>query len=173
MIFLSGVSLYESKSILFQEWIALGGARLIVVNPRKDYTAAFAEQRGGIHLQLIPGTDTVLNNSIACEVLENGWEDSDFIRDRTVSEAELGQETSWRRKMFGATFEQYKEFILGDDRYRPENAEKITGVPAEKIRAAARLLAEIEDELGRALPLATLVEVSTIRGLARALRNDG
>ena len=141
VIFLSGVSLYESKSILFQDWIAQGGARLIVVNPRKDYTAAFAEQRGGIHLQLVPGTDTVLNNSIARVVLENGWEDTDFIRERTVSEAELAQETTWRRKMFGATFGQYRDFILADDTYRPEKAEQITGVPADKIRDAARLLA--------------------------------
>lgn len=140
VIFLSGVSLYESKSILFQEWIAQGGAKLVVVNPRKDYTAAFAEQRGGMHLQLTPGTDTVLNNSIARVILENGWEDTDFIRDRTVSESELGQETSWRRKMFGAIFQQYKDFILADDTYRPENAEKITGVPAGKVRDAARLL---------------------------------
>ena len=140
VIFLSGVSLYESKSILFQEWVAAGGAKLIVVNPRKDYTAAFAEQRGGIHLQLTPGTDTVLNNSIARVILENGWEDSDFIRERTVSEAELGQETGWRRKMFGATFRQYKEFILADITYKPENAAAITGVPAEKIQDAARLL---------------------------------
>jgi len=142
VIYLSGVSLYESKSILFQEWIAQGGATLVVVNPRKDYTAAFAVQRGGIHLQLEPGTDTVLNNSIARVIMENGWEDSDFIRERTVNESELGQETSWRRKMFGATFQQYKDFIMADDVYRPENAERITKVPAEQIREAARVLAE-------------------------------
>ena len=142
VIFLSGVSLYESKSILFQEWIAQGGARLVVVNPRKDYTAAFAVQRGGIHLQLEPGTDTVLNNSIARVIMENGWEDSEFIRDRTVSESELGEESSWRRKMFGATFQQYRNFIMADDVYLPENAEKITKVPADKIREAAKMLAE-------------------------------
>ena len=142
VIFLSGVSLYESKSILFQEWISQGGAKLVVVNPRKDYTAAFAVQRGGIHLQLEPGTDSVLNNSIARVIIENGWEDSDFIRDRTVSESELGQETSWRRKMFGSTFEQYRDFIMSDDVYQPENASVITKVPAQQIRDAARMLAE-------------------------------
>ena len=142
VIFVSGVSLYESKSVLFQEWVAAGGATLIVVNPRKDYTAAFAEQRGGLHLQLIPGTDTVLNNSIARVILENGWEDTDFIGLRTASEDDMGQETFWRRKMFGLTFEQYKDFILGDDTYIPESAEKITGVPAVNIRQAAEKLAK-------------------------------
>ena len=47
---------------MFQEWIFKGGAKLVVVNPRRDYTAAYAEERGGLHLQLIPGTDTVLNS---------------------------------------------------------------------------------------------------------------
>ncbi|MFQ6029684.1 MAG: molybdopterin-dependent oxidoreductase, partial [Dehalococcoidia bacterium] len=155
VIFLSGVSLYESKSILFQEWIAPGGATLIVVNPRKDYTAAFAEARGGLHLQLIPGTDTVLNNSIARVILENGWEDAEFIRQRTASEADIAQETSWRRQMFGLPFDQYKQFILGDDTYRPEQAEQITGVPAAKIRQAAELLAKPRD--GGVRPLTSLM----------------
>ena len=54
-----GVTLYETKSILFQEWVQPGGAKLVVINPRRDFTAAYAEANGGIHLQLIPGTDTV------------------------------------------------------------------------------------------------------------------
>ena len=60
VIFVSGVSLYDAKTILFLDWIKPGGAKLIVVNPRKDVTASYAEKFGGMHLQLIPGTDTVL-----------------------------------------------------------------------------------------------------------------
>ena len=141
VILVSGVSLYESKSILFQDWVAAGGATLIVINPRKDFTAAFAESRGGLHLQLIPGTDTVLNNSIARVILENGWMDSKFIRDRTVTVEELSEESFWRRKMFGMTFEQYNEFIFADETYIPENAATITGVPADQIRRAAEIMA--------------------------------
>jgi arsenite oxidase large subunit len=146
VIYLSGVTLYETKSILFQEWIAKGGAKLIVVNPRRDYTAAFAESRGGLHLQLIPGTDTVLNNAVARVVIENGWEDQEFINSRTVNADELAGETSWRRVMFGMTFDGYKEFLLADDRYTPENAAKITGVPADKIRQAAEMMAKPKAE---------------------------
>ncbi len=142
VIYVSGVSWYETKTIMFQEWVAPGGAKLIVVNPRRDFTAAFAEKRGGLHLQVVPGTDTVLNNAIARVILENGWEDQDFIRQRTATAEDLAQETGWRRKMFGMTFEQYRDFILADDTYRPENAEKITGVPADKIRKAAELMAK-------------------------------
>ena len=149
VIYLSGVSLYETKSILFQEWISKGGATLIVVNPRRDYTAAYAEQFGGLHLQLTPGTDTVLNNSIARVVLDNGWEDSDFIRERTADAGEVAQESGWRRQMFGTDFDGYKQFIMGDDTYTPENAEKITGVPADKIRMAAEMLAGPKEDGSR------------------------
>ena len=33
VIYVSGVSLYETKTIMFQEWVHPGGAKLIVVNP--------------------------------------------------------------------------------------------------------------------------------------------
>ena len=141
VILLSGVTLYETKSILFQEWVSKGGATLVVINPRRDYTAAYADNFGGLHLQLIPGTDAVLHNAIARVILDNGWEDSDCIRERTATQEDLGLESGWRRPMFGTTFEQYKTFIQADDTYLPENAELITGVPADSIRRAAELLA--------------------------------
>ena len=141
VIYVSGVTLYETKTILFQEWVQPGGAKLVVVNPRRDFTAAYAEANGGIHLQLIPGTDTLLNNAIARVIIENGWQDSEFIDQRTVSDTELAQETSWRRRMFGKTYQQYRDFILSDNSHIQENAAPITGVPADQIRAAAELLA--------------------------------
>ncbi len=141
VIFVSGATLYETKSILFNEWVAPGGATLIVVNPRRDYTAAYAEANGGLHLQLVPGTDTVLNNAIAREIIDNGWEDRDFIAGRTASDSDLANENGWRRRMFGATFDGYKSFLLADDAYTVASAERITGVPASKIRQAAEIMA--------------------------------
>ena len=142
VIFVSGATLYETKTIMFQEWVSPGGATLIVVNPRKDFTAAYAEARDGLHLQVVPGTDTVLNNSIARVIVENGWEDVGFIQSRTGTDADLQQESGWRREMFGTTFDGYKAFLLNDDDYTPENAETITGVPATKIRQAAEIMAK-------------------------------
>ena len=141
VIFVSGVSLYDAKTILFLDWIKPGGAKLIVVNPRKDVTAAYAEKWGGLHLQLIPGTDTVLQNAIARHIVENGWEDADFIAQRTASRAEIDQETSFRRQLFGMTYEEFRDFLLADDTYTLENAAAITGVPASKLAAAAEMMA--------------------------------
>ena len=141
VIFISGTTLYETKSILFNEWVAPGQATLIVVNPRRDYTAAYAESRGGLHLQVNPGTDTVLNNAIAREIIRRRWEDADFIAERTVSDADLAEESGWRRNMFGMTFQAYKDFLFGDDTYTVASAERITGVLSQKIRRAAELMA--------------------------------
>ena len=142
VIFMQGVEPYETKTILFGDWIRAGGAKIVFVNPRRTFTAEYAEKHGGVFLQVTPGTDSVLNNALARYVIEQGWHDAEFIEGRTVSAAELAQESGWRRKMFGQTFAQYREWLLGDDTYTLANAEKVTGVSVAKMRAAAALLAE-------------------------------
>ena len=142
VIMVSGSDPYENHTILFTEWIAPGGAKIIQVNPRKSPTAAYAERTGGLHLQLTPGTDSVLNNAIARYIVEKGWEDREFITRYTVTDEDLAKETSWRRKRYGGPFEAYKAFLLADDAYTIENAAKITGVPAEKLILAAEMLAK-------------------------------
>ncbi len=42
--------------------------------------------------------------------------------------------------MFKTTFQQYRDFIMADNIYLPENAEKITKVPTNQIRQAAKML---------------------------------
>lgn len=141
VIFVSGVSLYDAKSILFQDWVAPGGAKLIVVNPRRDLTAAYAIENGGLHLQVVPGTDTVLHNAIARVMIENGWEDRAFIESRTASQADIDQEEGRFVEAFGRTYDDYRAFILAKDEHRVERASAITGVPVESIRRAAEMLA--------------------------------
>jgi len=142
VLFVSGVSLYEARGVLFSQWVA-GGPTLIVVNPRRDETAEYALENGGMHLQVTPGTDALLHNAIAFAILENGWQDDYFIEGQTVDDDELAieGEQSARRRRFGRTFEAFREFILGNDEHAPERAAAVTGVPAEDIRRAAELLA--------------------------------
>ena len=142
VIYISGVDPYENQTILFTEWIAPGGAKIVFVNPRKSPTAAYAERTGGIHLQVWPGTDSVLNNAISRYIIEQGWEDTEFIKRRTATREDIAKEKkSWRRHRFGMTFDEYKAFLLGDDAYTVENAAKTTHIPAEKIIRAAEMLA--------------------------------
>lgn len=142
VIMISGSCPYENHTILFTEWMAPGGAKIIQVNPRKSPTAAYAERTGGLHLQLTPGTDSVLNNAIARYIVEQGWEDSEFIERYTVVDADMEKESSWRRKRFGGKFADYKAFLLADDVYTMDSAAEITGVPKEKLILAAEMLAK-------------------------------
>lgn len=141
VLVVSGVSLYDTKSILFQQWVEPRGGTLIVINPRRDLTADYAVKHGGLHLQLIPGTDTVLNNAIARVIVERGWQDQEFIDEWTASAGELGEESSERRLDHGLVFSEYAAFLLADEACSLEQAERITGVPRKDIERAAELMA--------------------------------
>ncbi|MBI3828835.1 MAG: formate dehydrogenase subunit alpha [Planctomycetes bacterium] len=92
------------------------GMKLIVIDPRKIELTRYA----AVHLQLKPGTNVALFNALANAILAEGLENKDYIQAHTEN--------------FGAWLEAVKK-------YTPEAAEAITGVPAEKIRQAARLYA--------------------------------
>lgn len=94
----------------------LKGAKLIVIDPRKTELTKYA----AVHLQLHPGTNVALLNSIACAIVDEGLCDESFIRDR-VDEAG-----------------EYKLFISG---FQPDIMAGVCGVSAEDIRKAARLIA--------------------------------
>ena len=145
VIFMSGFDPYENHTILFTEWIAPGGAKIIFVNPRKSPTAVHAERNDGLHLQVQPNTDTVLNNAIQRYIIEQGWEDAEWISRMTASTEEIMMEKpgkGWRRRTFGQNFEDHKAWLLSDDQYTLENAEKVTWVPKEKIIRAAEMMAK-------------------------------
>ncbi len=89
------------------------GATLVVADPRKIWLTKLAKR----HLQLRPGTDVWLLNAIMHVILEEGLEDRAYIAAHTEG------------------FDAVREIVA---RYRPDEAERVTGVPAEDIRATAR-----------------------------------
>ena len=92
------------------------GAKLIVADPRKIDLTDFAV----LHLRHQPGTDIALINGLMNIILANGWEDKDYIEQRTEG------------------FEDFKAVV---DEYPPEKAAEITGVPVEQLLQAAEILA--------------------------------
>ena len=90
------------------------GARLIVIDPRETPTARTAD----LWLPVRPGTDIAVLNAMLRQVIHDGLADEAYIAARTVG---------WEGVR--ATVEPYT----------PEMAERIAGVPAERIVAAARL----------------------------------
>jgi len=142
-LFIIGSDPYETKTVAFTQWIAPGGATIVHMDPRKTFTSSYAEKHGGVHLQVIPGTDAWAIGAISRYVLEQGWEDSEFIRDHvTQSREELEAESGFRRRLHGRTPEEFQGETLGNPDLTLEAASEITGVPVEKLRRAAEILAQ-------------------------------
>jgi len=98
--------------------VALGaGAKLIVVDPRLTRAAA----RADVWLPLRPGTDTALALGMAWVIIHDELYDRQFVEQYTHG---------------------WEAFVERVNAYPPEEVAKITWVPAEKIREAARLFAE-------------------------------
>jgi arsenite oxidase large subunit len=140
VLFIAGSDPYETKTVRFTTWQVPGGAKIIYVDPRKTFTANYAENHGGLHLQILPGTDTALYSAIAREIIDNGWEDTDFVNDHIASRAELDQEGKWRRVQFGRSFDEYRQYLFSKEDFTLQGAERETGVPADKIRRAAEMM---------------------------------
>jgi len=140
VLFIAGSDPYETKTVRFTTWQQPGGATIIYVDPRKTFTAVYAEKQGGLHLQLLPGTDTALYGAIAREIVSNGWEDADFIRDHMASADEITAEGKWRRVRFGLSFDEYKDYLMSNTDFGPDGVEAATGVPYDKIKAAAEIM---------------------------------
>ncbi|MBU0699981.1 formate dehydrogenase subunit alpha [bacterium] len=92
------------------------GAKLIVVDPRQIELTDISH----LHLQQKPGTDVAWMNAMMNVILSEGLHDQGFIKDRC---------------------EGFEEFKTTVEKYTPEYVEGICGIPAEKIREAARIYA--------------------------------
>jgi len=114
-LFVTGSNTSEAHPIIAMEMkrAVRRGATLVVADPRAIWMTTIAEK----HLQLKPGTDVWLLNAMAHVILTEGLTDQAFIEANTENFAEL------------------EETLL---RYTPEEAEKVTGVPAEDLRWTAR-----------------------------------
>ena len=92
------------------------GATIIVADPRRTQIAKFSH----LHLRHKSGTDVALLNAMMNVIITEGLVDVSFIRQRTEN------------------FDDFEKRVLT---YTPEVAERITSVPADDIRKAARLYA--------------------------------
>ncbi len=100
-------------------WGRAQGAKMVYVDPFYNQTAAKADE----WIPIRPGTDGALALALGHEIVKNGWQDEEFIKNYTVG------------------FEKYAELIKDKT---PEWAEKITSVPADTIRRIAKELASIK-----------------------------
>ncbi|WP_051941245.1 formate dehydrogenase subunit alpha [Phaeacidiphilus oryzae] len=98
------------------------GAKLIVVDPRRIDLVRSPHIEAEHHLQLRPGTNVAVVNAMAYVAVTEGLVDREFTAARCEG------------------YEEWAEFVARPEN-SPEAVEPITGVPAEELRAAARLYA--------------------------------
>jgi formate dehydrogenase major subunit len=98
------------------------GAKLIVIDPRRIDLVRSPHVEAQYHLPLAPGTNVAMVNSFAHVIVTEGLVDSEFIADRCED------------------FEPWASYVAQPEN-SPEALAEITGVPAEDVRAAARLYA--------------------------------
>ena len=100
------------------------GAKLIVADPRQIDLVRTPHVEAEHFLQLRPGTNVALINSLAHVIVTEGLVNEEFVKER----CEPVDYTLWR------------EFVTRQEN-SPEAMEAHTGVPAAEVRAAARLYA--------------------------------
>ncbi len=115
-LFLFGSNPTEAHPIvsLYLKEALSNGARLVVADPRKTWMA----ERSDVWLNLKPGSNIALLNCIVRVILENGWENNEFITKRTECLDELREKVN---------------------EYDFDRVEQLTGVSRDKIIEAARL----------------------------------
>jgi formate dehydrogenase major subunit len=98
------------------EGAELNKANVVVVDPRMTRTAAHATE----YVRLRPGTDIPVLYGMMWHILQNGWEDKEFIAQRVYG------------------FEDVRKEI---ERWTPEEVERVSGVPGEQLKRVARMFA--------------------------------
>jgi len=90
---------------------------IIVVDPRHSKTANMAD----IFVPLIPRSDLALINGLCYIIMEQGWEDEEFIRKRTSG------------------YVEFKKHIMQN--YPPQEVAQITGIDVKKLYELAKIYA--------------------------------
>ncbi len=106
-------------STFLRQAVVENGAKLIVIDPRGIEMTEFAD----LWLRQKPGTDVAVFQAMAHVIVEDGLYDKPFIANRT---------------------EDFNEYRTSLKECTPEWAEALSGVPADLIRAAARMYANAE-----------------------------
>jgi formate dehydrogenase major subunit len=98
------------------EGAELNRANFIVVDPRLTRTAAHATE----YVRLRPGTDIPVLYGMMWHIIQNGWEDKEFIQQRVYG------------------FDDVRKEI---EKWTPDEVERVSGVPGEQLKRVAQMFA--------------------------------
>jgi len=122
-VFILGSNTFEQHPLIGRSIIRAreSGAKVIVADPRNTPTARQAD----LYMPFVSGTDVAILNGLMQEIIKNGWEDKEFIANRTKD------------------FDKLKEVVMKET-YSLENVSKISGIPVESLKTAAGWIAQAE-----------------------------
>jgi anaerobic selenocysteine-containing dehydrogenase len=133
-IFLYGHNMPETQTVLWARILDRTRSKdppvIVCVDPRITDVAREAARTGGVHLAPRPGTNQALMNGMVRELLDRGYHDRAWVDAHTV-----GLETL-RRVV---------------EPYRPEEVERLCGVPADDVRRAVEIFGTSERVLSTVL----------------------
>jgi predicted molibdopterin-dependent oxidoreductase YjgC len=127
-IFITGSNTAESHPVISYEVVraARRGANVIILDPRRIPLV----ENATLFLQAKPGTDIYIFLAMMHIILREGWENGDFIEERT---------------------EGFADFVEVVKLYTPEHASLMSGVPVNLIEKAARIYAHGERVSGESV----------------------
>ncbi|MDP5306169.1 arsenate reductase (azurin) large subunit [Paracoccus spongiarum] len=142
-IFMLGANSMETQTNLYLNHMVpglQGGARMVVVDPRRTLTIASSEQYAGpenvLHLAIKEGTDLALCNAILTEIVDKGWTDAEFIAASTFPDGVAVAQDDAHPASLGSL-----EHAMTACRLSLDEAAEICGVPAADIARAAEWIA--------------------------------
>lgn len=129
-ILLVGHNLASQQTVLWSRILdRLAGPmppQLVVIDPRETFTA----KKATVHLAPVVGTNIPVMNGLLNLVIESGKIDKEYIEAHTVG------------------FEELKKIV---SKWTPERVEEVSGVPADKLKAAALILSNAKTMVSTAL----------------------
>jgi formate dehydrogenase major subunit len=118
-MFFIGSNAAEAHPVAMQHILRAkeNGAKMIVADPRFTRTAAHAHQ----HVRFRPGADVPLIWGMLYHIFENGWEDTEYMKQRVFGMEDIREEVK---------------------KWTPDVVEDVTGVPGDQVKLAAQTMAE-------------------------------
>ncbi|RXE55061.1 formate dehydrogenase, partial [Methanoculleus taiwanensis] len=122
-LFIIGSNTFEQHPLIGRRVMQakMNGAKLIYADPRYTATAKQAD----LYMAFTSGADVAILNGLMQEIIKNGWEDKEFIKNRVKG------------------YEELKAVVMKED-YSLENVSKISGIPVEQLKTAAEWIGTAE-----------------------------
>ncbi|HEX7445145.1 MAG TPA: formate dehydrogenase subunit alpha, partial [Methanothrix sp.] len=120
-IFVIGSNTFEQHPLIGRRLVIARkkGAKIIYADPRRTPTA----KQSDLCLSMYSGTDVALLNGLMHHIIENGWQDQEFIERRTKG------------------FDSLKKTVMSED-YNLKKVSNITGIPESDLAKASEWIAK-------------------------------